>query len=236
MRNYSKRLGAFRGRTDVYQVIYVGNRDDSVAGLPGGCRLPNQIDDSGLVFVKADYFNLDPAVHVAPELDACFCLIGIILSTDSQNVAQRHETLCSDRFRKSACFEVVPIGVTSVLIGVIQALFLIRPNKFVIPASTVQQVGDTLTVDTNALQQLLLVKPNSLEVIQGAWITFTDFLAPSVWFIFGSIIFGLTFSQTGLAKRMAYKMLSVVGEKTSMPWAAASSATALVVRSLRPPG
>ena len=113
-------------------------------------------------------------------------------------------------------FEVVPIGVTSVLIGVVQAFFLIRPDKFVIPASTVQRVGDRFTVDTEALRQILEAEPGALEVIQGAWITFTDFLAPSVWFIFGSIIFGLTFSQTGLAKRMAYKMLSLVGERTSM--------------------
>jgi sodium-dependent dicarboxylate transporter 2/3/5 len=85
-------------------------------------------------------------------------------------------------------FEVVPIGVTSIMIAVMQALFLIRPDR-----------------------QLA-----SGEVISGTWISFTDFLAPSVWFIFGSIMFGLCFSQTGLAKRMAYKMLAVVGEKTSM--------------------
>jgi sodium-dependent dicarboxylate transporter 2/3/5 len=54
------------------------------------------------------------------------------------------------------------------------------------------------------------------QVISGTWVSFTDFLAPSVWFILGSIVFGLTFSQTGLAKRMAYKMLQLVGERTSM--------------------
>ena len=75
-------------------------------------------------------------------------------------------------------FEVVPIGVTSITIAVVQALFLIRPDR-------IMANGD---------------------VVQGTWISFTDFLAPSVWFIFGSIMFGLTFSQTGLAKRMAYKL------------------------------
>ncbi len=73
-------------------------------------------------------------------------------------------------------FEVVPIGVTSITIGVIQALFLIRPAK----------------------------------------IAFSDFMDPSVWFIIGSLVIGMSFSKTGLTKRMAYKMLQLVGEKTSM--------------------
>jgi sodium-dependent dicarboxylate transporter 2/3/5 len=113
-------------------------------------------------------------------------------------------------------FEVVPIGVTSILIGAVQALFLIRPDKYVIPSDAVEMVGGRATVDTQALGQYLESNPSALETIQGTWIAFTDFLAPSVWFIFGSIMFGLCFSQTGLAKRTAYKMLSIVGERTSM--------------------
>lgn len=73
-------------------------------------------------------------------------------------------------------FEVVPIGVTGIMIGTVQAMFLIR---------------DVRTV-------------------------FTDFFDPSVWFIFASLVVGLAFARTGLTKRMAYKMLSLVGEKTSM--------------------
>ncbi len=73
-------------------------------------------------------------------------------------------------------FEVVPIGVTGILIGVVQSLFLIRETRT----------------------------------------AFTDFLDPSVWFILGSLVIGMVFTKTGLTKRMAYKMLSVVGEKTSM--------------------
>ncbi len=72
--------------------------------------------------------------------------------------------------------EVIPIGVTSIVIGVIQVLFLIRPAKE----------------------------------------AFGDFMDPSVWFIFGSIVIGLSFTKTGLTKRIAYKMLSLVGERTSM--------------------
>ncbi|MFC1843720.1 SLC13 family permease [Thermodesulfobacteriota bacterium] len=73
-------------------------------------------------------------------------------------------------------FEVVPIGITSLTIGMLQALFFIRPAK----------------------------------------IAFNDFMDPSVLFIFGSIVIGMVFTKTGLTKRIAYKMLSIVGEKTSM--------------------
>ena len=73
-------------------------------------------------------------------------------------------------------FEVVPIGVTSLTIGVLQALFMIRDPK----------------------------------------VAFNDFMDPSVLFIFGSIVIGMVFTKTGLTKRIAFKMLSIVGEKTSM--------------------
>ena len=73
-------------------------------------------------------------------------------------------------------FEVIPIGVTSIAIGVIQALFMLRPAKT----------------------------------------AFTDFMDPSVWFIFGSVVIGMAFMRTGLTKRMAYRMLLLVGERTSM--------------------
>ncbi len=73
-------------------------------------------------------------------------------------------------------FEVIPIGVTGIAIGVIQGLFLIREPR----------------------------------------VAFTDFFDPSVWFIVGSLVIGMVFTKTGLTKRMAYKMLSIVGEKTSM--------------------
>ena len=73
-------------------------------------------------------------------------------------------------------FEVVPIGVTSLMIGVLQVLFLIRPAN----------------------------------------VAFKDFMDPSVLFIFGSIVIGLVFTKTGLTRRLAYKMLIIVGERTSM--------------------
>lgn len=73
-------------------------------------------------------------------------------------------------------FEVVPIGVTSLAIGVVQVLFMIRPAKQ----------------------------------------AFNDFMDPSVLFIFGSLIIGMVFTKVGLTKRLAYKMLTIVGERTSM--------------------
>jgi sodium-dependent dicarboxylate transporter 2/3/5 len=73
-------------------------------------------------------------------------------------------------------FEVVPIGVTAIAIGVFQAIFAIRSAKD----------------------------------------AFKDFMDPSVMFIFASVVVGLAFTKTGLTKRLAYKMLQVVGEKTNM--------------------
>jgi solute carrier family 13 (sodium-dependent dicarboxylate transporter), member 2/3/5 len=73
-------------------------------------------------------------------------------------------------------FEVVPIGVTSLAIGVLQVLYFIRPADK----------------------------------------AFKDFMDPSVLFIFGSIVIGLVFTKTGLTRRIAYKMLTIVGERTSM--------------------
>ncbi|MEW6079188.1 MAG: SLC13 family permease [Thermodesulfobacteriota bacterium] len=73
-------------------------------------------------------------------------------------------------------FEVIPIGVTSLMIGILQVLFFIRPAN---------------------------------EALK-------DFMDPSVLFIFGSLVIGLVFTRTGLTRRLAYKMLIIVGERTSM--------------------
>jgi len=73
-------------------------------------------------------------------------------------------------------FEVVPIGVTSLAIGILQSLFLVRTAKE----------------------------------------AFKDFMDPSVMFIFASILIGLVFTKTGLTRRLAFRMLMIVGERTSM--------------------
>ncbi len=73
-------------------------------------------------------------------------------------------------------FEVIPIGITSLTIGILQALFLIRSAKD----------------------------------------AFTDFMDPSVLFIFGSMVIGTGLTKTGLTQRVVYKMLLLVGERTHM--------------------
>lgn len=56
----------------------------------------------------------------------------------------------------------------------------------------------------------------ALFMIRDPKVAFKDFMDPSVLFIFGSIVIGMVFTKTGLTKRIAYKMLSIIGEKTSM--------------------
>ncbi|MCL6634194.1 MAG: SLC13 family permease [Peptococcaceae bacterium] len=73
-------------------------------------------------------------------------------------------------------FEVIPIGVTSIAIGLLQPLFDIRPARE----------------------------------------AFRDFMDPTVMFILGSLLVGLTFSKCGLTRRIAYRMLMLVGEDTRM--------------------
>ena len=85
-------------------------------------------------------------------------------------------------------FEVLPIGVTGITIGVVQALFFIRPASD----------------------------------------AFKDFMDPSVLFIFGSLVIGAVFTKVGITKRLAYKMLDIVGERTSMIYLGCFVVTALL--------
>ena len=85
-------------------------------------------------------------------------------------------------------FEVLPIGVTGLLIGVVQALFFIRPASE----------------------------------------AFKDFMDPSVLFIFGSLTIGMVFTKVGITKRLAYKMLIVVGESTTRIYLGCFVVTALL--------
>ncbi len=85
-------------------------------------------------------------------------------------------------------FEVLPIGVTGLLIGVMQALFFIRPASD----------------------------------------AFKDFMDPSVLFIFGSLTIGAVFTKVGLTKRLAYKMLMIVGESTTRIYLGCFVVTALL--------
>ncbi len=83
-------------------------------------------------------------------------------------------------------------------------LFLLAATWWVLE---VVPIGIT-AITIGVVQSLFLIRP--------ARVAFTDFMAPSVWFILGSIVIGMVFTKTGLTKRMAYKMLALVGERTSM--------------------
>ncbi len=156
--------------------------DASVAAPKGG--LPPKPDRIQLAHPQ-EPFDWKRLVFIGVGL-ALFCLVYFAPSfPDAVDPKGEHFILSKEGKAAIALFllagtwwvfEVVPIGITAILIGVFQALFMIR-------------------------------KPD---------VAFSDFMSPSVWFIFGSLIIGMTFSKTGLTKRMAYKMLGVVGEKTSM--------------------
>jgi sodium-dependent dicarboxylate transporter 2/3/5 len=141
-----------------------------------------------------DYFGKAPSKRHIDWRRVIFIFIGILLFAivyyappwpDAVDPMGKHFALSREGKGALAVFllagtwwifEVVPIGVTSLAIGVLQALFLIRPAKA----------------------------------------AFKDFMDPSVMFIFASIVIGLVFTKTGLTRRLAYKMLMIVGEKTSM--------------------
>ncbi|MBF0488080.1 MAG: SLC13/DASS family transporter [Nitrospirae bacterium] len=71
-------------------------------------------------------------------------------------------------------FEVMPAGVTGLIMGSAQALLHIRDAKRV----------------------------------------FSDYMDPAVVFIFAAIVMGMVFAGTGLTRRIAYKILSIIGENT----------------------
>lgn len=77
------------------------------------------------------------------------------------------------------------------------------------------------------LQVLFSIRPDS-GGHTGVHLAFKEFFHPSVWFIFGSIVIGKVFTKTGLTRRLAYKMLTVVGEKTRNIYLGAFVLTALL--------
>jgi len=85
-------------------------------------------------------------------------------------------------------FEVIPVGVTGITVGVVQAFFLIREPR----------------------------------------VALTDFMDPSVWFIFGSLTIGAAFAKTGLTRRLAFKMLTRIPEQTSAIYFGVFAITAML--------
>ena len=55
----------------------------------------------------------------------------------------------------------------------------------------------------------------SLFFIRDHRTAMTDYMDPAVWFIFGSLLIGTAFAKTGLTRRLAFLMLTRVGERTT---------------------
>jgi sodium-dependent dicarboxylate transporter 2/3/5 len=85
-------------------------------------------------------------------------------------------------------FEVVPIGITGIAVGVLQVVLAIRAPKAALG----------------------------------------DFLDPCVWLVLGSLVVGMAFARTGLTQRLAYRVLLLFGERTSLVYLGAFVATALL--------
>jgi len=84
------------------------------------------------------------------------------------------------------------------------ALFLLIATWWV---TEVLPIGVT-AIAVGVIQSMLMIRDTRTA--------FTDFMDPSVWFIFASLMIGMVFTKTGLTRRIAYGMLVLVGERTSM--------------------
>ena len=73
---------------------------------------------------------------------------------------------------------------------------------------------------------LTIAVVQSLWFIRGSRQAMTDFMDPSVFFIFGSLLIGAAFSSTGLTKRMAFFMLKRIPERTPIIYLGVFSMTA----------
>jgi solute carrier family 13 (sodium-dependent dicarboxylate transporter), member 2/3/5 len=74
----------------------------------------------------------------------------------------------------------------------------------------------------------------TIAVVQTLWLireprqAMTDFMDPSVFFIFGSLLIGAAFSTTGLTKRMAFFLLKRIPERTPIIYLGVFSMTAFM--------
>lgn len=96
------------------------------------------------------------------------------------------------------------------------ALFLLAGTWWVFE---VVPIGVT-SLAIGSFQALFLIRP--------AEVAFKDFMDPSVLFIFGSLVIGMVFTKVGLSRRLSYKMLTIVGERTSMIYLGCFLVTALL--------
>jgi sodium-dependent dicarboxylate transporter 2/3/5 len=152
--------------------VVVARPDTREVGRAALRRTPSSVDGKRVAFLLLGV-TLFAALYFAPPLGPAFDPDGKAFPLTTEGKAAIALFLFASTWWVA---EVVPIGITSIAIAVIQGLFLIRPART----------------------------------------AFTDYMDPSVWFIFGSLMFGMVFTKTGLTRRMAYRILSLVGERTSM--------------------
>ena len=152
--------------------VLVARPEAREAGRTGLRQKPPSVDGRRVAFLLLGV-TLFVALYFAPPLPPALDPDGKAFPLTAEGKAAIALFLFASTWWVT---EVVPIGITSIAIAVIQGLFLIRPART----------------------------------------AFTDYMDPSVWFIFGSLMFGMVFTKTGLTRRMAYRILSLVGERTSM--------------------
>ncbi|MBT8062470.1 MAG: SLC13 family permease [Gammaproteobacteria bacterium] len=96
-----------------------------------------------------------------------------------------------------------------------QPFELTREGKMALGLFALAAIWWVMEVVPIGVTGIAIAVTQALFVIRDPREAFTDFFDPAVWFIIGSIVIGQAFSRTGLTHRLAYSMLTRVGEQTS---------------------
>lgn len=125
------------------------------------------------------------AMYLAPSLPEVTDPNGVTVALSHQGKAALGLFLMAGLWW---VFEVFPLGVTAIAVGVVQSLWFIRDHR----------------------------------------LAMTDYMDPSVWFIFGSLLIGMAFAKTGTTRRLAYLMLTRLPERTVIIYLGAFTMTAFL--------
>ncbi len=129
----------------------------------------------------------DPRRYVPFLVGALLFVLSVVLPGLPDSLAPDGRTVVLGREGQAALglfllagvwwvFEVIPVGITAIVVGIVQSVWLIRDSRTAL----------------------------------------TDYMDPSVWFIVGSLLIGMAFAKTGLTRRLAFRMLSVIPENTRL--------------------
>ncbi len=97
-----------------------------------------------------------------------------------------------------------------------QQFVLNREGKLALGLFVLAAIWWVFEVVPVGITAMTIAVAQSLFQIRDARVAFTDFMDPSVWFIVGALTIGTAFARSGLTNRIAYRMLSLVGERVSM--------------------